>query len=88
MHLSLIILSLMLYLDSSKSFFRVLQKHFYSLCQDYRTAGLGQPMRDPQQNLKLRYAKEEGGSTVIKYSRKRDTGDTKNDLAIEVNRKF
>jgi len=50
--------------------------------KDYMTNGYQRPPEDPQQDVKLMYAIERDGRTVISYSRKRDTGDVQ-DVAIE-----
>lgn len=51
--------------------------------QDYMTNGYQRPPEDQQQDVKLMYAMEKDGRTMISYSRKRNTGDTQ-DVAIEV----
>lgn len=55
------------------------------------TTGPAAPRIDQQQDANLMYAMERDGRTIVTYSRKRDTGDAVDDLAIEVSdwlRKF
>ncbi|KAL9970134.1 hypothetical protein ACROYT_G022461 [Oculina patagonica] len=52
--------------------------------KDYWTIGWQQPQLDSQQDWVLTYSREENGVTTLQFYRQRDTEDSVNDIAIQL----
>ena len=56
--------------------------------QDFHTVGYRSPLIDTRQNLEDTSASEVGGHTTLKFKRRLDTGDSKEDIVIKVSLKY